>query len=75
MQKTQETQVLSLGWEDPLEERMTATPVFLPGKSQGQRSLAGYSSWGCKELDTTERLNINIVEVTTFLKEFPSKAY
>ena len=24
------------------------TPVFLPGKSHGQRSLAGYSSWGCK---------------------------
>ena len=24
------------------------TPVFLPGKSQGQRSLAGYSPWGCK---------------------------
>jgi len=24
------------------------------GKSHGQRSLAGYSSWGCKELDTTE---------------------
>jgi len=27
----------------------------LPGKSHGQRSLAGYSSWGCKELDTTEQ--------------------
>ena len=32
------------------------TPVFLPGKSHGQRSLVGYSPWGCKELDTTERL-------------------
>jgi len=30
------------------------TPVFLPAKSNGQRSLAGYSSWGCRELDTTE---------------------
>ena len=30
------------------------TPVFLLGKSQGQRSLEGYSSWGHKELDTTE---------------------
>ena len=28
-------------------------PVFLPGKSHGQRSLAGYSSWGHKELDMT----------------------
>ena len=30
------------------------TPVFLPGKPHGQRSLAGYSTKGCKELDTTE---------------------
>ena len=30
------------------------TPVFLPGKSYGQRSLADYSPWGCKESDTTE---------------------
>ena len=29
------------------------TPIFLPGKSHGQRSLAGYSPWGCKESDTT----------------------
>ena len=30
------------------------TPGFLPGKFHGQRSLVGYSSWGCKELDMTE---------------------
>ena len=30
--------------------------VFLPGESHGQRSLEGYSPWGCKELDTTEQL-------------------
>ena len=34
------------------------TPEFLPGESHGQRSLAGYSPWGCKELDTTEWLRI-----------------
>ena len=33
------------------------TPVFLPGEFHEQRSLAGYSPWGCKELDTTERLS------------------
>ena len=33
------------------------TPVFLPGESYGQRSLAGSSAWGRKESDTTERLN------------------
>src|SRR5699024_12518666 len=31
------------------------TPVLLPGKSHGRRSLVGCSPWGCKELDTTER--------------------
>ena len=30
------------------------TPVFLPGESQGQRSLVGYRLWGRKELDMTE---------------------
>ena len=30
------------------------TPVFLPENSHGQRSLAGYSPWGCKESDTTK---------------------
>ena len=29
------------------------TPVFLPGKSHGRRSMVGYSPWGHKELDTT----------------------
>ena len=33
------------------------TPVFLPGKSHGRRSMVGYSPRGCKELDTTERLH------------------
>jgi len=37
----QEMQVRSLGQEDPLEASMATTPVFLLGKSHGQRSLAG----------------------------------
>jgi len=37
------TQVRSLSWEDPLEEDMQPTPVFLPGESHGQRTLVGYS--------------------------------
>ena len=32
------------------------TPVFLPGKSHGWRSMVGYSPWGCKKLATTEQL-------------------
>ena len=35
------------------------TPVFLPGDSHGQRSLAGYSPWGCKESDMTEQLHFH----------------
>ena len=37
--------------------KLQPTPVFLPGKSHGQRSLVGYSPWGRKESDTTEQLN------------------
>ena len=35
------------------------TPVLLPGKSHGQRSLVGCSPWGCKGSDTTERLHFH----------------
>ena len=41
----------------PWRRKWQPTPVFLPGKFHGQRSLAGYSLWGCKELNMTERLN------------------
>ena len=41
----QETGIQPLGWEDLLRK------VFLPGEFHGQRSLAGYSPWGCKESD------------------------
>ena len=40
----------------PWRREWQSTSGFLPGKSQGQRSLAGYSPWGCKELDMTEHL-------------------
>ena len=36
------------------------TPVLLPGKSHGQRSLVGCSPWGRKELDSTERLHFHL---------------
>ena len=41
----------------PWRRAWQPTPVFLPGESRGQRSLAGYSPWGQKELDTTEWLS------------------
>ena len=40
----------------PWRRAWQPTPVFLPGEFQGQRSLAGYSPWGCKESDMTELL-------------------
>ena len=36
---------------------MTTTPVFLPGKSHGQRSLAAHGPQGLRQLDTTYSLN------------------
>ena len=50
----QDTQVWSLGWEYPLEKGMVTHSNILPWRIP--RSLAGYSSWGHKELDTTEQL-------------------
>ena len=46
--------VRSQGQEDPLEEGMEPTPVFLPAESHEQRSLAGYSLWGREQSDTTK---------------------
>ena len=34
-------------------EKWQPTPVFLPEEFHGQKSLVGYSPWGCKELETT----------------------
>ena len=41
----------------PWRRKWHPTPVFLPGELHGQRSLACYSPWGCKESDTTEQLS------------------
>ena len=39
--------------KNPWRRAWNPTPVFLPGEPQGQRSLVGYSPWGCKKSDTT----------------------
>ena len=47
------------GWgRAPQGTEWQSTPVFLPGESHGQRSLAAYGPCGCKELDTTKRLTL-----------------
>ena len=43
----------------PWRRKWQPTPVVLPGESHGQRSLVGYSPWGRKEWDTTERLHFH----------------
>ena len=43
----------------PWSKKWQPVPIFLPEKSNEQRSLVGYSSWGCKESDMTELLNNN----------------
>ena len=48
-----ETQVQSLGWGDPLEKGRAAHSSILAGELHG-----GYSPWGRKESDTTERLSL-----------------
>ena len=42
----------------PWSRKCQPTPVFLPGRCHGQRSLAGYSPWGCKESDVTEHTEV-----------------
>ena len=54
----QETQVQSLGWEDPSEKKMTAHSSILAWRITWTEDPAGYSPWGRKELDTTEQLKL-----------------
>ena len=51
-----ETQVQSLGWEDPLEKGMSSVVSSILARRipRKERSLAGYSPWGRKELDMPE---------------------
>ena len=49
-----ETRVRFLGQEDPLEKGMATHSRTLAFTFHGHRRLAGYSPWGCEELDMTE---------------------
>ena len=54
MQETQETQVRFLGWKGPLEEEMATHSRILAQRTYGQKSLAGNSPQGHKELEMTD---------------------
>ena len=55
--------IVSIFWRGflhpPFPMKWQPTPVLLPGKSHGQRSLVGCSPWGHKESDTTEQLRFH----------------
>ena len=56
----------------PWREAWQPTPVFLPGESHGQRSLAGYSPWGRTESDTTEVTACKDTGVAQLVKNPPA---
>ena len=62
-----ETGVQSLGWEDPLEKGMATHSSILAWRIHAQRSLAGCSPWGHKELDTTEQLSLKWESIRHFI--------
>ena len=49
------------------------TPVFLPGESHGQKSLAGYSPWSCEESDTTGQLTLALGRFMMYQELFLEK--
>ena len=57
-----ETWVQSLGQEYPLGEGSGNLLQYSSGESHGQKSLAGYSTWGCKESDTTEEVTQHVAD-------------
>ena len=46
----------------PRRREWLPAPVFLPGEFHGQKSLAGYSVWSCKESDMAERLTLSLFQ-------------
>ena len=53
-----ETWIGSLDWKDTLEKGTATYSSIQPGEFHGQKRLADYSPWGCKESDTTEGLTL-----------------
>ena len=76
-----ETWVQSLGWEDLLEKEMATHSSILALKISWTEEPGGYSPWGHKELNTTERLHLHLnglVVFPTFFKfksEFGNKEF
>ena len=67
----QETWVLSLSWEDPLEKEMAIHSNILAWESQWIEEPGGYSPWGLKKSDMTEQLTLSL-NVSSNLLRIPS---
>ena len=63
----QETRVQFLSQEDPLEKGMATHSRSLPREFNGKSSLSGYSPWGCKESDKTERITLWLFTISHHL--------
>ena len=53
-------EIIMTHWIGKRRRKWQRAPIFLPGKSQGQRILSGYSPWGSKELDMTDWLSTHM---------------
>ena len=62
----QETQVWSLGWENPLGKEMATHYTILAWEIPWTEEPVAYSPWGCKKLDATLWLNNNNINYITF---------
>ena len=62
-----ETWIRSLGWEDSLEKEMATTPVLLPRKSHGQRSLVSMGSQRVGQ-DCATSLSLSLVMISQLPK-------
>ena len=60
-------------WKIPWRKKWQPIPVFLPGKSHGQRSLAGYNPWGCKRFGhnlTTKQHQLSLFKLFPVFTKF-----
>ena len=57
------------------KRKWQSTPVFLPGKSHGQRNLVGYSPWGLKESDMTDHIQMHTEKHESIKKGVDTKVH
>ena len=73
----QETWVQSLDWEDPLEKEMATHFSIFAWESHAQRSLEGYSPWGCKRVGhdlATKQQQAQLMLYPTYSKNYTAFA-